>query len=141
MYGLSNAVHGCCLSQFPYATVTFVTPEYHHEIRLTFLVILSLYTTQSTHTHPWTYVDTLGSRAHPHPHTVTHDNICVHLCTYTYCLTPYCLSPSCSIVLPPQHSHHTSLSMRFLTGPKESPAGPPWVRQKQLWRCLVGDHV
>jgi hypothetical protein len=110
-YSHSQAFNTGSLSQFPYATVTLVTLEYHHEIPLTFLVILSLYTTQSAHTRPWTYVDTLESRACPHPHTVTHDSTCVHLCAYTYCLAPYCLPPSCSIVLPSQHSHHTSLSL------------------------------
>jgi hypothetical protein len=102
---------GWSLSQFPYATVTPVTPEYYHEILLTFPVILSLYTTQSAHTCPWTYVDTLESRACPHPHMVTCNGACVHLCAYTYCLAPYCLLPSRPIVLPSQHSHHTSLSL------------------------------
>jgi hypothetical protein len=64
--------HG--LSQFPYATVTTVTPEQHHEILLAFPVILSLYATQSAHMRPWTYVDTLEPRARPHPHTVTHED-------------------------------------------------------------------
>jgi hypothetical protein len=62
------------MSQFPYATVTTVTPEYHHRILLAFPVILSLYATQSAYMHPWTYVDTLESRARPHPHTVTHED-------------------------------------------------------------------
>ena len=62
------------VSQFPYATVTTVTPEHHHEILLAFPVILSLYVTQSAHMRPWTYVDTLEPRARPHLHTVTHED-------------------------------------------------------------------
>jgi hypothetical protein len=59
------------LSQFPYATVTTVTPD---EILLVIPVILSLHATQSAHMRPWTYVDTLESRARPHLHTVTHED-------------------------------------------------------------------
>ena len=81
------------MSQFSYATVTTVTPDRHHWILLDDPVILSLYATQSAHTHPWTYEDTLVLRARPHPHTVTHGYTCVPLHAYAYCLATYCLSP------------------------------------------------
>jgi hypothetical protein len=84
-------VLGKCHS-FLTPTVTSVTPDYHHEILLINPVILSLYATQSTHTHPWTYEDTLVLQVCPHPHTDTHVVIRGHLCTYAYCLVPYCLS-------------------------------------------------
>jgi hypothetical protein len=90
--GLSNS-NKVLLSQFPYATVTTVTLEHHHKILLVLPVILSLHTTQSAHMCPWTYVDTLESRACPHLHMVTHEDTQVRLCTHAYCLAPYCLSP------------------------------------------------